>query len=95
MKVRVRYFAALREITGKREEQVELQPDSTMRDLFNSLVELHGTRFKEYVLEEKTGSPRTHLIFLINGTSINSLQGLETRLNDDSVISMMPPVGGG
>lgn len=91
----VRYFATLREITGQREEKIELRKDSTVKDLLNRLVERHGVRFKEYVAEEETGTPRAHLLFLINGTSINSLEGLSTRLTDDCVVALMPPVGGG
>jgi len=95
LEVSVRYFATLREITGKREDKIELQENSTIGDLLNRLVEQHGARFREYVLEEKTGTPRAHLLFLINGTSINSLEGLSTRLTDDCVVALMPPVGGG
>jgi len=95
LKVNVKYFATLREITGKREEQVELREDSTMGDLLNRLVELHGSGFKNYVMEEATGAPKGHLLFLIDGTSINSLKGVSTRLTEGCVVAMMPPVGGG
>ena len=95
MKVNVKYFATLREITGKREEEIELQEDSTVRDLLDRLVDRHGTRFKEYVVEEKTSTPRAHLLFLIDGTSVNSLGGLGAKLTHNCVVALMPPVGGG
>jgi len=95
LRVNVKYFATLREITGKREEQVELKENSTIRVLLNRLVELHGARFKEYVMDEKTNAPRAHLLFLINGTSINGLEGLDTKLTENCTIALMPPVGGG
>lgn len=91
----VKYFAALREITGKREEQVELGEDSTMGDLVNLLVGLHGAKFENYVMDEATGTPKSHLLLLIDGTSINSLKGMSTKLSDGCVVAMMPPVGGG
>lgn len=95
LKVNVKYFATLREITGKREEEVELSKGSTMSDLLNRLVELHGPAFKSYVMEEATGVPKGHLLFLIDGTSMNSMGGLNARLTDNCVVAMMPPVGGG
>jgi len=95
VKVNVKYFATLREITGKREEQIELQGDSTMGDLLNRLVEIHGPAFKNYVMEEATGSPKGHLLFLIDGISMNSIGGLNARLIEGCVIALMPPVGGG
>ncbi len=66
-----------------------------MSDLLNRLVELHGPAFKSYVMEEETGAPKGHLLFLIDGTSMNSMAGLNTRLTDDCVVALMPPVGGG
>ena len=95
MKINVKYFATLREITGKREEQIELRKDSTMSDLLNRLVEMHGSAFKNYVIDEGTGSPRGHLLFLIDGTSMNSMGGLNAKLTDGCVVALMPPVGGG
>ena len=95
MRVTVRYFATLREITGIREEQVELQNNAKAEELLNQLVRKHGSRFEEYVVEEKTGAVRAHILFLIDGTSLNSLGGLEARLTDGCVVAIMPPVGGG
>lgn len=95
MRVNIKYFATLREITGKREEQIELEKDSTIRVLLGRLVELHGARFKDYVMDEKANTPRAHLLFLIDGTSISGLEGLDTRLTEDCTVALMPPVGGG
>lgn len=95
MKVNVKYFATLREITGKREEQVELEEDSTMGDLLKRLIDIHGPAFKTYVVEEATGSPKGHLLFLIDGVSINSIGGLNAKLSENCVVALMPPVGGG
>lgn len=95
MRVNVKYFATLREITGKREEQIILEEDSSMRALLGHLVEMHGARFKDYVMDEKTNTPKAHLLFLINGTSISGLEGLDTKLTEDCTVALMPPVGGG
>jgi len=95
LKVNVRFFATLREIAGRREEEVELSSGSTVGDLLNRLVELHGSRFREYVMDETTGTSRGHLLFLVDGTSISSLEGLKTRLTEGCAVAIMPPVGGG
>lgn len=35
------------------------------------------------------------MIFLVNGRDITHLQGLDTPVGKDDVISLFPPIGGG
>ncbi|MCJ7505910.1 MoaD/ThiS family protein [Candidatus Bathyarchaeota archaeon] len=95
MRVNVKYFATLREVIGIREEQIELQENSTTRDLLGRLAERHGPRFKYLVTEMTTGVLRADMLFLVDGTSMNDLQELETRLTDGCTVAFVPAVGGG
>jgi molybdopterin synthase sulfur carrier subunit len=94
MKVIVRYFTILREITERREEEVDTKEGSTIEDMLNLLNEKHGKEFEKYIL-----SGRKHkglrLLFLINGQNIEQLDGLKTKLQSGSVLTIVPPVAGG
>jgi len=94
MKITVKFFTELRELTGKKEEEIELPNAITVADLLNLLSKRHGRGFTNYVYNER-GKVRGHLQFLVNGKSIITLQGFETRLGDGDSFAIIPPVGGG
>ncbi len=95
MKVCVKYFAALREIVGKREEIIEVDKDTTVEILLLFLSKKYGDKFNKYVFKPQTTNPKENLQFLIDGKSINTLDGIGTKLNDDCKFVIIPPVGGG
>jgi len=94
MKVTVKFFTVLRELTGKKEDEIELPNTITVEELLSLLSERHGQGFTDYVYDEK-GRVRDHLQFLINGRSITNLQRFETRLEEGNTFAIIPPVGGG
>ncbi|NIR86451.1 hypothetical protein GWO13_02335, partial [Candidatus Bathyarchaeota archaeon] len=52
MKVTVKFFTTLREITGKREEEIKSSRDLTVDELLQDLSKKYGRRFKDYVYDE-------------------------------------------
>jgi len=95
MKVNAKFFASVREITGKKEELVELKDGATVEDLLKILTEKYGRKFKEYVFDEKSNSPRDTLQFLMDGRSVTTMNGLRTKLYEGCQFAIIPPVGGG
>ena len=94
MKIEIKFFTALREITSKKVEKLELQENTTIDELIILLSNKFGKKFKEYVYN-KNGKIQDFLSFLINGKNINTLQGLTTKLQEGDVVAILPPVGGG
>ncbi|MEM1565749.1 MAG: ubiquitin-like small modifier protein 1 [Candidatus Bathyarchaeia archaeon] len=97
LRVSVRFFTTLREITGKREETLEF-PDGepiTLAKVLEKLAEKYGKGFADYVYDSETGGVKSFLQFLVNGRSASTLRGLETELADGDVLAIIPPVGGG
>jgi len=95
MKVTVKFFALVRELTGKREEIMDLNGNATVRTLLGKLVEEHGSKFKEYLFDPASKEPRGHLQFLIDGRNIALMKGLDTTLTEGCSFAILPPVGGG
>jgi molybdopterin synthase sulfur carrier subunit len=93
----VRFFTTLREITDKKEETLEFSRRKTVTvdSVLKRLIELHGKIFVEYVYDHKTDGVKGFLHFLVNGRSISSFEGLNTKLSDGDVLAIIPPVGGG
>jgi molybdopterin synthase sulfur carrier subunit len=94
MKVEVRFFTSLREITGKKKEQVQLQNSITVEKLLTRLSKKYGKEFREY-LYNMEGKVHGYLLILVNGKSTNVLRGLDTKLKEGDTIAILPPVGGG
>lgn len=95
MMVRVKFFALVRELTGKREEVVDLDDQATVRTLLSKLVEEYGAKFSDYVFDPASKEPRGHLQFLMDGRNIALMQGLDTVLKEGVSLAILPPVGGG
>ena len=97
MQTSVRFFTSLREIIGKKEEQLRFPDDSrvTVAMVLETLGRCYGERFVEYVYDDNTDNVRGFLQFLINGKSATTLNGLQTELEDGDVLAILPPVGGG
>ena len=94
MKVEVKFFTSLREITGKKVDKIQLQNTITVNELITVLSEKYGKNFREYIYNQK-GDVQEFLSFLVNGKNINIMQGFDTKLQEMDVIAILPPVGGG
>lgn len=79
--IRILYFAAIRELVGKSEEEIEL-PDAVER-----LAELASWLESERALAGKLSSVR----FAIN----ESFAPLDAVIGTGDVIAVIPPVAGG
>jgi len=94
MKVEVKFFTSLREITDKKVDEIQLQNVITVEELLTLLSEKYGKKFREYIYNKK-GKVQDFLSFLVNGKNINVLQGFDTELKEGDIIAIIPPVGGG
>jgi MoaD family protein len=97
LRVSVRFFTILREIVGKKEETLEFPKNAkvTVNSVLRCLSEKYGKAFDEYVYDVTTGEVKGFLQFLVNGRSVSSSEGMETKLSDGDVIAIVPPVSGG
>jgi len=94
MKVEVKFFTSLREITGQKVDKILSQSTITVDELMTLLSEKYGKNFREYIYNKK-GEVQGFLLFLVNGKNINIMQGFDTKLKEDDVVAILPPVGGG
>ena len=97
MDVHIRFFTILRELLGKKTETIEFQGTSivTVESVLKRLTDLYGQAFFNYVFNKETGTVKKYLAFLVNGLNVMPNEGLQTRLKNDDVLAIIPPVGGG
>lgn len=91
--MRVRTYATLRDLMGTSALELPLPEQTNIRNALDRLVERYP------VLADKLWDAEGHwsgfVTVLLNGRSIEYLQGLETPVTDHDVLSLFPPVGGG
>jgi len=94
MKIEIKFFTSLREITGKKVDELQLQNNITVDELITLLSKKYGDKFREYTYNKK-GEIQDFLSFLVNGKNINIMQRFDTKLHEGDIIAILPPVGGG
>lgn len=89
----IKYFATLRDITKKTDEQWNA-PVDTLDELLGHLCQKYGKSFEKWVSSENGGYGSLS-IFLVNGQDCRSINGLKTKVKDSDTISIFPPIAGG
>lgn len=91
MKIKVKFFAYLRDLFEGKERDVEIEPGATMRELLDLLC--NSPELCKEIFKGRDLNP--NLVIFKNGTSIRSLNGLETELNEGDTVNIFPFIGGG
>ncbi len=95
-KITVDYLGSIKQTLGLTQaEQVQLKDDASLPDLLSILAEKYGAPFKKSVYEPKDSDLKPYYILSINGSLLNQLNGLETKLKDGDRLLFMPVVTGG
>jgi MoaD family protein len=96
VKIKIEYLGHVRNLLNtKRQEEIEINEDSTMQDLLNTLAKKHGELFKKAIYEPGSPDLKANFIATVNGHLLNQLQGISTKLKNNDKVTIMPIVSGG
>ncbi|MDQ1301313.1 MAG: sulfur-carrier protein [Chloroflexota bacterium] len=89
----IRTYATLRDLLGVSALDLALPGQADVRYVLDQVVAAHPTLAGK--LWDAAGNWSGFVTVLLNGRSVEYLQGLATPVRDDDNISLFPPVGGG
>jgi MoaD family protein len=96
VKIKIEYLGHVRNILNtKRQEEIELNENSTIQDLLNTLAEKHGELFKKTIYEPNSPDLKANFIATVDGQLLSQLNGVNTKLKNNDKIIIMPIVSGG
>jgi len=89
MKVRVKYYGVIRnpKIMDKLEDEICISGNGTVGKLLQSLVRKYGDGFRSMLLTPDW-EPLLTTIISLNGHDISETDGLNTKLEDNSELSI-------
>jgi len=93
IKVNVRYFNLVREITGRGVEDVTLETGATLGVLLETLKAAHDPRFADFLFA-KDGSLNPQVRLFLNNKALVKVS-LNEVLADGDVLSVFSAVSGG
>lgn len=95
MEIKVNYFGPLKDITGKREEKIELDENATIYNLIQRLGEKYGEPVLKLILGPK-GDLKNDIQLVINGRSIKSHREIYgSLLTEGAIAAILSVIGGG
>ena len=89
--MKVELFSFLRQAAGTSEINIQARD---VRALLELLSDVYGEEFKKLILETDV-TLKEGVNVLVNGRNILFLEGLETVLNPEDTVTLIPPAAGG
>lgn len=95
MKVVLHTILGLKQAIGQRQMEIELPDESTVEGLFLYMMRRWGDKLSPHLLDPASGGLLPHVRVMVNGQTIQFLQGMETPLRDGDEVLFLPLVSGG
>ena len=93
MKIKVRFYAFLIDkFNNTAIHYVNIPEGCSINDLLEVFIQQYNTRDLFFESNQKL---KQDIFILKNGKAIKFLDGLETKLEDNDEISVLPPIAGG
>ncbi len=94
MYVTIRYLSVIREVTGTREEVIEIDDGSTVEHVLQRLSKKYGKSFQRMIRSGRD-IRGLQIVYFVDGKNIDTLRGFNTSVHDKSELVLIPPVAGG
>jgi len=95
MKVTLHTILGIKDVVGQRLTEIELPEGSTIGACLTYIKERWGVELAARLFNPDSVEVLPYVRVMINGQSINYLQGMETPLKEGDEVLILPPASGG
>ena len=95
MKITLHTILGLKQVVGQRLTEVDLPQGATVEDFLTYVRERWGDKLSARLLDLDSGAVLPYVRIMVNGQTIDYLEGVETPLKEGDEILILPPVSGG
>ena len=92
--IKIFFLSLLEDITGVNEITLNIEKNSTIKDVLKLLTSEFGKEFKITIFENPDTLSK-YIIISLNGRDIRSLRNLESSLHDGDEVALLPAIAGG
>ena len=95
IKITLHTILGLKEVTGQRLTEIDLPRGSTVEDFLTYMKERWGDRLSAQLFDPDSGAVLAYVRIMVNGQTIQHLEGMETPLKEGDEVLILPPASGG
>lgn len=94
--VKVKLIGVLASAAGLRELELNTPEQATVSDLIAILLKkVENHQFRDFLVDSGTGDPRPNVIILLNEQDCHIFNGLNTRVEKGTIVTIIPVAHGG
>jgi molybdopterin converting factor small subunit len=92
----IKLIGVLATAAGQRQLSISSETELSLSDLITSLlVQVDKRQFRDLLIDSGTNNPLPNVIMLLDEQDCNLFQGLRTRLESQTTITIIPVAHGG
>ena len=95
IKITLHTILELKQVIGQRLTEIDLPDGSTMEDFLTYMKERWGDQLSSRLFDPDSGAVLPYVRIMVNGQTIQFLEGIETPLKGGDEVLILPPVSGG
>jgi molybdopterin converting factor small subunit len=92
----IKLIGVLATAAGTRQMSVDSETELSLTDVISSLLaRVDNRQFKELLIDSATNNPLPNVIMLLDEQDCTLFQGLRTKLDSETVVTIIPVAHGG
>jgi molybdopterin converting factor small subunit len=92
----IKLIGVLSTAAGTRQVLINSETELSLTDVISSLlVQVSNRQFKDLLIDSATNNPLPNVIMLLDEQDCNLFQGLRTKLDSETVVTIIPVAHGG